>query len=143
MNENASIIVALCSYLCADSRRPLEPSEWTRLADMMISRGIQPKDIPDLSDENIKQYFGYSETDIDRIKRLLDRSGSLSFELEKLSSMGIKIITRADKGYPKALKAKLKVKLSILLDNFFTKIFEIFLNVKLWWCNFELSIVNP
>lgn len=108
MNDNASIIVALCSHLCADSCRPLEPSEWTRLADTMIARGIQPKDIPNLSDENMKQFFGYSEADIDRIKRLLDRSGSLSFELEKLSSMGIKIITRADKGYPKALKDKLK-----------------------------------
>ena len=34
------------------------------------------------------------------------------------------------------------VKLSILLDNFFSKIFEIFLNVKLWWQSFELSIAN-
>lgn len=108
MNDNASIIVALCSHLCADSCRPLEPSEWTKLADKMIAQELRPKDIPELSDEDMKQYFGYSEVDIDRIKRLLDRSGSLTFELEKLSSMGIKIITRADKGYPKALKAKLK-----------------------------------
>ena len=34
------------------------------------------------------------------------------------------------------------VKLSILLDNFFSKIFEIFLNVKLWWQSFELSLAN-
>lgn len=108
MNDNASMIVVLCSHLCADNCRPLEPSEWTKLADTMLSQNLQPKDIPDFSNEDMKQYLGYGEEDIVRIKQLLDRAGSLSFELEKLSSMGIKVITRADNGYPKALKSKLK-----------------------------------
>ncbi|MGN0600697.1 MAG: DNA-processing protein DprA [Oscillospiraceae bacterium] len=108
MNDNASIIVTLCSHLCADNCRPLEPSEWTRLADKMIEKSLQPKDILDLSDHDMKQYFGYHEEEIDRIKKLLTRAGSLSFELEKLNSMGIKVITRADKGYPQILKIKLK-----------------------------------
>ena len=108
MNNNASIIVALCSHLCEDNCRPLEPSEWTKFADKMIAHNIQPKDIPELSDEAMSRYFGYNEMDIDRINKLLDRSGSLSFELEKLGAMGISVITRADKGYPKLLKAKLK-----------------------------------
>lgn len=108
MNDNASMIVVLCSHLCADNCRPLEPSEWTKLADSMIAQKLQPKDIPNFSDDEIKQYFGYGISEIERIKKLLDRAGSLSFELEKLSSMGIKVITRADKGYPKALKIKLK-----------------------------------
>ncbi len=108
MNENASMIVVLCSHLCADNCKPLEPSEWTKLADIMIARNLQPKDIPDYSDDDMKRYFGYDSNEIERIKKLLDRAGRLSFELEKLSSMGIKVITRADKGYPKALKSKLK-----------------------------------
>lgn len=108
MNDNASMTVVLCSHLCADNCRPLEPSEWTKLADTLIARELQPKDIPDLSDDEMKSFFGYGEADIRRIKELLDRAGSLSFELEKLYSMGIKIITRADKGYPKKLKSKLK-----------------------------------
>lgn len=108
MNDNASIIVTLCSHLCADNCRPLEPSEWTKLADKMIEKSLQPKDILDLSDGDMKQYFGYHDEEIDRIKQLLARAGSLSFELEKLNSMGIKVITRADKGYPKMLKNKLK-----------------------------------
>lgn len=108
MNDNASMIVVLCSHLCADNCRPLEPSEWTKLADTMIAQKLQPKDIPNFSDDDMKHYFGYGISEIERIKRLLDRAGSLSFELEKLSSMGIKTITRADKGYPKVLKTKLK-----------------------------------
>lgn len=108
MNDNASMIVVLCSHLCADTCRPLEPSEWTKLADTMIAQNLQPKDIPDFSDDDMKHYFGYGISEIERIKKLLDRAGSLSFELEKLSSMGIRTLTRADKGYPKVLKTKLK-----------------------------------
>lgn len=108
MNNNASIIAALCSHLCAENCRPFEPSEWTRLAEKMMVQGLSPKDIPELSDEDMKRYFEFNEADTDRIKKLLDRSGSLSFELERLSSMGIKLITRADKGYPNAIKARLK-----------------------------------
>lgn len=108
MNGNASMIAVLCSHLCAENCTPLEPSEWTKLADIMIEHNIQPKDIPDFSDEDMKRFFGYESAEITRIKELLDRAGSLGFELEKLSSMGINVITRADKGYPKALKTKLK-----------------------------------
>ena len=108
MNDNASMIVVLCSHLCSDGCVPLEPSEWTKLADMMIAQNIQPKDIPDFSDDDMKQYFGYETGEIERIKKLLDRAGSLSFELEKLSSMGIRVVTRADSGYPNVLKTKLK-----------------------------------
>lgn len=105
MNDNASVIVVLCSRLCSESCRPLEPSEWSRLADAMIARKLEPKDIPELSDNDLNSFPG---SDAERIKRLLDRAGSLSFELEKLHSIGIKIVTRADKDYPKALKTKLR-----------------------------------
>lgn len=79
MNNNSSVIVVLCSYLYADNCRPLEPSEWTKLAGALRARDLQPKDIPDLSDDDMKEYIGYGEDEIDRIKRLLDRAGSLSF----------------------------------------------------------------
>lgn len=108
MNDNASIIMVLCSHLCSDNCRPLEPSEWTRLADIMIARGLQPKDIPDFSDNDMKHCFGFGEKETERIKRLLDRGVSLGFELEKLSAMGIQVVTRADEGYPQIMKTKLK-----------------------------------
>ncbi len=102
------MIIVLCSHLCSDNCRPLEPLEWTKLADTMIAQKLQPKDIRDYSDDDMKRYLGYDLNETERIKKLLDRAGSLSFELERLSSMGIKVITRADKGYPRVLKSKLK-----------------------------------
>lgn len=108
MNDNSSMIAVLCSHLCSENCKPFEPSEWTRFADLLIEHKLQPKDIPDLSDNDMKQCFGYSEADVERIKKLLDRSGSLSFELGKYSARGIKVVTRADKGYPRALKQKLQ-----------------------------------
>ncbi len=107
-NENASIRAVLCSRLCAQSCRPLEPSEWNRLASMLGAKKLQPKDIPDFSDDEMSEYFGYGEEQIERVKRLLDRAGSLAFEFDRLFGMGIGILTRADKEYPRALRVKLK-----------------------------------
>jgi len=108
INENASMIAVLCSRLCAENCRPLEPSEWSMLAGIMRDQKILPKDIPDFSDNDMRECFGYGEEETDRIKRLLDRAGSLAFELDRLSCMGIGIITCADKEYPETLKNKLK-----------------------------------
>ncbi len=110
MNNNSSTITVLCSHLCSDDCRPLEPSEWTKLADKLIAQNLQPKDLLNLSDDDMKMYFDYGEEEADRLKKLFDRGGSLAFQLDKLSSMGIRIVTRADKEYPKQLKAKLKGK---------------------------------
>ena len=108
MNENSSVIVVLCSHLCAQNCKPLEPSEWTVIADRLIAENKQPRDIIDFTDDDFKCYLGYDENDIERIKRLLDRSGSIVFELQKYSSMGINVVTRADVEYPKILKKQLK-----------------------------------
>lgn len=102
------MIIVLCSHLCAENCRPLEPSEWTKLADKLIAEKLEPKDIPDFSDEEMKRYLDYKEDEIERIKKLLNRAGSICFELERLSTMGIRMVTRADKGYPRTLKSKLK-----------------------------------
>ena len=48
-----------------------------------------------------------TEEEADRYCRLLDRSGSLRFELSKYEDMGIQIVTRADTEYPGQLKKKL------------------------------------
>lgn len=106
--NNSLAIAVLCSRLCSDNCRPLEASEWSKLADLMIKQNILPKDIPDFSDDDMKRYFGYETVEIERIKKLLRRAGELSIELEKLSSIGINVVTRADSDYPKMLKAKLK-----------------------------------
>lgn len=66
---------------------------------------MQPIDLYEMSDAVFSSKLGYNTNQIVRIKRLLDRSGSLSFEIGKYENMGIKIVTRADLDYPKKLKA--------------------------------------
>ena len=108
MNDNSSVIVSLCSHLCADSCKPFTPSEWTKFAKMLMEKSLQPKDVIDFSTEDFKHILLYTDDEIQRIRSLFDRSGSLTFELEKYSSMGVKVVTRADAEYPRVLKSKLK-----------------------------------
>lgn len=108
MNDNSSVIVTLCSRLCSENCKPFEPAEWTRFADNLKKSDLQPKDILNFNSDDYKHYFSYNDDEIERINRLFDRAGSLTFELEKYSSMGISIVTRADPGYPLLLKNKLK-----------------------------------
>ncbi len=109
MKDNSTAITVLCSHLCkGDGVRPYEPSEWSKLAEALISVKAQPADLFGFSDNDFEEILGYGTAETDRIKRLIDRSGSLAFEIEKYKNIGIRIITRADKEYPLILKNKLK-----------------------------------
>lgn len=111
MNSNSNVIISLCSYLSlSEDVKPYEPMEWSKLAFNLIINNLQPIDLYDLSINDYKNKLGLSDKEIERIKRLLDRSGSLAFEISKYEKMGIRIVTRADKDYPKVLKAVLKQK---------------------------------
>ncbi len=97
----------MCSHLSEDTHsRPYEPAEWSKLAEKLLKAGIQPCDLTDLSDNDFLN-LGIGNEEAERIRRLLERGGSLAFELEKYKSMGISVVTRADAGYPKMLKSKL------------------------------------
>lgn len=108
MNDNSSVITTLCSHLCSENCKPLEPSEWTKFANHLMAAELQPKDVINFDNDDYRQYLSYNDLEIERIKRLFDRAGSLSFELQKYASMGINVITRADREYPLQLKRKLK-----------------------------------
>ncbi len=108
MNRNAEAITIFCSHLCvAEDIRPFEPKEWGDLAAQLMAVKYQPGDLLDFNRQDFLSILHSSEEEADRIMRLIDRSASLRFELEKYESMGIQIITRADTEYPKKLKKKL------------------------------------
>ena len=108
MNSNSNAILTLCSHLCVgDGVVPLEPKEYGEFAQKLLTVGKKPGDLFEMSRSDMEEQMNADEAFTDRILRLIDRNASLCFELERLSSMGIEAITRADAQYPALLKKKL------------------------------------
>ena len=107
MNPNSEIIIMLCCHLLPDTEcKPFTPSEWSKLADTLMQAKLEPKVLPDLSDSEFLD-LKIGKEEMQRIRQLLRRGANLAFELEKYSSMGIYVVTRADTAYPKMLKHRL------------------------------------
>lgn len=108
MMPDSMAIAVLCSQLClSEGLKPLTPKEWSRLAHIMATVGIQPADLLGYSAQDFRDKLQLDPAQTARMMRLLDRSASLSFELERYFSRGIALITRADEAYPSQLKKKL------------------------------------
>jgi predicted Rossmann fold nucleotide-binding protein DprA/Smf involved in DNA uptake len=109
MNNNSEIIFSLCSHLLQDSDfKPYEPAEWSMLAEKLVLAGFEPSNLPCFSESELRDVLNLNTYEIQRIKHLLERGGSLAFEIKELENKGIKIVTRADNNYPKILKNRLK-----------------------------------
>ena len=108
MGQNSMAIIVLCSHLCiGDNVKPFEPAEWTKFAEKLMDRKIEPYELLSFSNEEFSAKLDLSLDEVRRISQLIDRSGSITFEIEKYANMGIRIMTRADADYPRALKKKL------------------------------------
>lgn len=108
MNQDSNAILTLCSHICVgEGVRPLEPKEYSELAQKLLLAEKTPKDLFNFSTDDFKSILGFNEEQIARVVRLLDRNASLSFELSNYQNMGIEAVTRSDLGYPKNLKKKL------------------------------------
>lgn len=108
MNPNAQVITLLCSHICADDCQPFEPAEWSALANRMMERNCTPEEFLRFEENDVAARLALNEEETARIQRLLDRAGSMEFELARYENMGIRVLTRADAAYPNALKKKLK-----------------------------------
>lgn len=108
MNQDSNAILTLCSHICVgEGLCPLEPKEYSELAQKLNCLGKSPKDLFSFSDDDYTAILGFSTEQTERIKRLLDRNASLIFELAAYQNMGIEPVTRADARYPQKLKKKL------------------------------------
>lgn len=107
MNHNAEVIFMMCSHLQSDaSVKPYEPAEWSKLAQILLDAELQPSDLTTLTEAELRDLH-LDTVEINRIRQLLGRGGSLSFALEQYENMGISVVTRADALYPKSLKLRL------------------------------------
>lgn len=83
--------------------------EWNLFLDRVIEQKREPGCVL-LRDISFLREMGYIDAEIDRIKELVSRGGSVAFELDDFEKRGIGVITLFDKDYPVLLKRKLKRK---------------------------------
>ena len=108
MNENSGVINALCSHLCMYKNvKPYEPREIYRFIHKLNVNNILPSDILKFSYEDFKYRLYFSDYDIERINRLIDRYKDIESELKKYANLNIKTITICDDKYPSKLRNKL------------------------------------
>jgi len=113
LTSDAKAILLLCGrfgqYDPAESVKPLTTSEYSRLADWLSSRGMQPADLlEEASRDRLSETHLAIETD--RIARLLGRGVGLALAIEKWFNKGIWVVCRGDASYPDRLKRHLEDK---------------------------------
>jgi DNA processing protein len=110
VSADGQVIALLCSPLATQgdaSLRPLPPTEWHALSRSLHAAGLRPRSLAGLSSGEIREALGVHTELADRLAGLLARGGQLALEVERLSSLGIWIVTRADESYPPTLKRRL------------------------------------
>lgn len=118
LNSDSLVMLLLCSDLALTnySVKPYTLHQWEILSKKLLKSGLQrPKSFLETNPNDWKKELQISHEDIERINILLSRSGQMAFEIERLSSMGIWITTRAENTYPQRYKKLLRTKSPIIL----------------------------
>ena len=113
LSSDNQVILLLCTPLALARRdlelKPLSRSEWNDVARAIDgSRFKRPGAILGAEAASLARDLSISVPLAERIAALLARGGQLAIELERLATLGIWAITRADPGYPPRLKERLK-----------------------------------
>lgn len=111
ITERTKAILLLTSYFAKSSDRNLKPlstTEWNRLVRWLQTKSINPEDFLTQDIDSLLHGWQDKTITIERVISLLERKSSLAIALDKWIKIGIWIISRGDKAYPKKLKEKLK-----------------------------------
>jgi len=102
----------LCSRLGLDSNpdpKPLTLRSWNPLARKIQTSSLKrPGALLGLSTHDLSSELSLDPEAAERIALLLDRSGTIAIELERLESIGIYVMSRADQDYPTRFRNRLK-----------------------------------
>jgi predicted Rossmann fold nucleotide-binding protein DprA/Smf involved in DNA uptake len=101
----------LCSHLALLEKSeftPLTLREWNPLAVKIAASSLaSPGGMSGLKASDLSRDLEIKESEALRLAFLLERGGGLAIELERLASLGIHPITRADREYPIRLRERL------------------------------------
>ncbi|HQC30369.1 MAG TPA: DNA-processing protein DprA [Acholeplasmataceae bacterium] len=120
---NRDMVILLSSQISKSNLyKPYTNTELNKIIHKLKSKNIELKDIYDYStDELITTFFdkeSLSEKEtlfIERLSFLMQREGSLAFNLMEIKKWGINIVTIYDENYPLNIKKHLGVKAPFLL----------------------------
>ena len=111
LSPDSQVILLLCSHLGLSSdpdTAPFTLRDWNPLARKLQTSSLRPGALLDLSEQDLEYQLDLSSEEAGRISRLLERRGSLAIELERLESLGIRVLTRADENFPLRYRQRLK-----------------------------------
>ncbi len=110
LSPDAPAIILLCSSIGAvpGSVRPIGPVAWARLSEGLAKQSFRgARDLVDLDAAAIVRSLQLDTEEASRLVHLMARSGQLAFELDRLKSRGIWVVTVADDQYPSRLRERL------------------------------------
>lgn len=114
--HDSQAIGLLCAPISVGEAKPLTPSEWAKLAPLIHASELErPAALVGLTATELGHHLGLPDELAERLAALLERGGTLAFELERLESRGIRMIARTDEEYPKTLKQRLKLRAPAVL----------------------------
>ncbi len=112
LTSDAQVMLLLCSHLGLGGRGDLAPltlREWNQLARrLQVSSLERPGALLGCSAADFQAALALPDPESVRLSRLLERGGALAIEMERLESLGIWVLTRADTHYPLRLRQRLK-----------------------------------
>lgn len=112
LTASSQAIMLLCSHLGLPEQpdhEPLTLREWNTLVRTLLDSSLgSPDRLLGLSESSLRADLNLDESEARRLAWLLGRGGGLAIALERLESLGMWVITRADEDYPHRLKKRLK-----------------------------------
>ena len=114
--HDSQAIALLCAPIAVGDTKPLTPSEWAKLASSIHASGLErPGALVGVTASELGFQLGIDGVLADRLAALLDRGGTLAFELERLQSRGVWVVARPDEEYPESLRRRLGLRAPALL----------------------------
>ncbi len=118
LSNDSFALFLLCSHLGLPDEpdaKPLSGREWNQLESKLAAKSFNLGALPGSSVKQIKSTLQTDEAEAARLAWLLDRSGVMEEELERLAHLGIWVITRFDEGYPPRFIERLKSAAPVML----------------------------
>lgn len=110
ISNDSLAILLLCTHLGLPpepDHAPLTLKFWNPIALGLSRAGMRPGDLLGKSFREIEGLLAVKEEEAARMAGLLCRDENISSELERLSSLGIWLLTRADEDYPERYRERL------------------------------------